>query len=106
MHRLTKTAATPFVASDKCDMESDCLSFEEHMEVVTDMWQKYQNSSGVSVDPTVIFTTESKEMAEAQGMFANSMTQATEKFPFKYDFVTNSKDVLPDSGLMRQAGTY
>ena len=72
------------------------------MEVVNHMWRKHMNVSGVIADPTIVFTTESKKMVEEQVQFASSVAGMNDKFPFKYEFVTNSKDILPDSGFMRE----
>jgi hypothetical protein len=92
------------LASDKCNSESECLSFEQHMQVTSSMWQKHidQGNKRKSLDPTVVFTTESTSMVKEQQAFISQKGET--KFPFKFDFVTNTKDVTPDSGFMKDIG--
>jgi hypothetical protein len=90
------------LASDKCDGESECLSFDQHMQVASDMWQKHAKKSGIEVDPTVVFTTEATSMVEEQKAFVAQ--NETQRYPFNFNFVTNTKDVTPDSGFMKEIG--
>jgi hypothetical protein len=93
------------VASDKCSGESECLSFEQHMQVTSALWQKHtEQDTGSSnrIDPTVVFTTEATSMVKEQQAFVAQNGES--KFPFKFDFVTNTKDVTPDSGFMKDIG--
>ena len=92
----------PVRASDKCKGESDCLSFNQHMEVVSQYWRDYQKLSGTTVDPVVVFTTEATSMvAEQQAFVANETLQAT--YPYRFTFIANTKDVTPDTGFISEA---
>lgn len=86
-------------ASDKCHGESDCLSFAEHMVVATETWNKHLNETGGIRRPTVVFTTEARDMVEEQKAW-------NEQFHSPFNFVTNARDLLPDSGFMRHVGAY
>jgi hypothetical protein len=72
------------------------------MQVASDMWQKHANKSGLTVDPTVVFTTEATSMVEEQKAFVAQ--NDTQRYPFNFEFVTNTKDVTPDSGFMKEIG--
>jgi len=89
-----------FEASDKCHVESECLSYRQHIQVVNNHWKKYWNTSedqSALRTPHVIFTTESKAIFEEHRNFTSS--EVTSK-SFPYTFVTNKHDILPDSGRM------
>ena len=75
------------------------------MEVTSALWQSHINGGNNklrAVDPTVVFTTESTSVVKEQQAFVTDKGDA--KFPFKFDFVTNTKDVTPDSGFMKDIG--
>ena len=107
------TIGLPIRASDKCHRESECLSFEEHMQVTTSMWAKhlnYLNATAkhddqlLSKSPSIIFTTEAKNVLEEQQRFsANETRQAV--YPYRYRFVTNTKDIMPGTGKLKNAGS-
>ena len=69
------------------------------MVVVAETWNKHLNETGGSLHPTVVFTTEAKGMVEEQKAW-NEQSQS------HYNFVTNTRDLLPDSGFMRHVGAY
>lgn len=87
-------------ASDKCKYESECLSFDQHMQVVNSMWSRHRNTSSTTSDINVLFTTESKAMVQEQKDFASNAAMQS-KYPLTFNFVTNSKDVTPDTGFMK-----
>ena len=94
-----------FEASDKCTKESECLSFEQHMEVTSAFWKNHIDGGNIklpAVDPTVVFTTESTNVVKEQQAFVSEKDNA--KFPYKFGFITNTKDVTPDSGFMKDIG--
>ncbi|GAX09767.1 hypothetical protein FisN_11Lh259 [Fistulifera solaris] len=93
----------PIRASDKCLKESECLSFDEHMQVVDDLWQANKHES--DVDPTIVFTTESKSVLADQLAYVNNTDRRT-KFRHTFNFVTNTKDVTPDTGLLKMAHRF
>jgi hypothetical protein len=99
---ITNLTPCLLLASDKCERESECLSFDQHMQVASDMWQKHAKKSGLEVDPTVVFTTEATSMVEEQKAFV--ARNDTQRYPFNFEFVTNTKDVTPDSGFMKKIG--
>lgn len=72
------------------------------MQVSSDLWQRHLNATGLSVDPTVVFTTEATSMAKEQRAFVSE--HGEQRFPFKFDFVTNTQDITPDSGFMKDIG--
>jgi len=91
-------------ASDKCKGESECLSFAEHMEATTELWKRHLNETGsTNHHPTVVFTTEAKSMMQEQQTWVKKNEQAS---LFEVDFVTNARDILPDSGFMKHVGRY
>ena len=75
------------------------------MEVTSAFWKNHIDGGNIklpAVDPTVVFTTESTNVVKEQQAFVSEKGYA--KFPFKFDFVTNTKDVTPDSGFMKDIG--
>jgi hypothetical protein len=92
----------PIRASDKCKRESECLTFDQHMQVASKMWKRHGPSTAISnvdVDASIVFTTESTAMEEEQRLFVTN-TSARSRYP-AFRFVTNSHDVTPDSGRFR-----
>jgi nitrogenase molybdenum-iron protein alpha/beta subunit len=108
-----------FTASDKCNSESECLSFDQHMIIASEMWEKHLNYSSNGTwmqynhdkynslnrlqehQPTVVFTTEATRMVEEHKVFVEE-NQTVSKYPyFQFQFMTNHHDVTPDSGFMR-----
>lgn len=92
-------------ASDKCLQESTCLSFSDHIVATTELWEMHLNeTSGSHRHPTVLFTTEAKDMMQEQQNWVKENEQA--KLPFHFDFVTNAKDLLPDSGWAKDSSVF
>jgi hypothetical protein len=81
-----------YSGSDKCDRESECLSFEQHMHVVRVEWQKSSGQPYNVTRPYVLFTTESRSVISDQQRY---LVQHSEE---NVRFATNMHDVLPDSG--------
>lgn len=89
-------------ASDKCKGESECLSFDQHMQVVNTQWAKHNQKDGTNEqDVSVLFTTESKAMVQEQIEFSQN-DDLKMKYPFSFRFVTNTKDVTPDTGFIKE----
>ena len=80
------------------------MTFDQHMQVTSIEWAKHQNTTGATVDPTVVFTTESKNVVKEQRAFVADNGGLSH--PFKFDFVTNTQDVTPDTGFMSKKRTY
>ena len=107
------------IASDKCDSESECLSFSQHMTVTGEMWSKHLNRTGgwttdsnimhhdeLSWQPTVVFTTEATSMIQEQKEYV-AANQTVSRYPqYSFQYMTNHHDVTPDSGFMRHVGTF
>jgi hypothetical protein len=74
------------------------------MQVASIEWAKHQNATGAKADPTVVFTTESKDMVKEQQAFVTENGELNH--PFKFDFVTNTQDVIPDTGFMMKKSTW
>ena len=84
----------PIRASDKCNQESECLTFTQHLAALNntqDLIPQLEKSS-------LIFTTESRDMVRQKDMFMSS----SEPNSSPYDFITNPHDVLPDTGFVLQ----
>jgi hypothetical protein len=93
-----RAVGLPIRASDKCTFESECLSFDQHMQVANAVWAKDQANASATrrkATPSLVFTTESRSMVEEQEVYVSSMADR------RFDFVTNTRDVLPDSGFMK-----
>lgn len=53
------------VGSDKCNRESECLSFADHMRATTELWTRFLNVTEQNIlNPTVVFTTESHSVLQ------------------------------------------
>jgi len=97
-------------ASDKCVKESECLSFHQHLEGVTALWQQHQNATRQTTSSknlTVVFTTEATSMVQEQVRYSSNRAtlqqqqQQQEQLPFTFRFVTNTRDVTPDTGFVK-----
>ena len=101
-----------YSASDKCDRESECLTFSQHMTVAGEMWQRHLNRSihlkdseyhMHQVQPTIVFTTEATSMVDEQKAFVTEKQVVTRYPDFTFNFVTNHHDVTPNSGFMKDS---
>jgi len=90
----------PQTASDKCFGESECLTFYQHMQGVAQLWKEYHNTTNTNSDPVVVFTSEATKMVQEQQEFASNTT-LHDDFSFRFSFLTNHKDVTPDSGFVQ-----
>jgi hypothetical protein len=70
------------------------------MKGVSQLWREHQNKTGTKSHPAVVFTTEATGMVQAQKEFASNVTLQS-GFPFEFRFVTNDRDVVPDSGFVK-----
>jgi hypothetical protein len=83
----------PIRASDKCIVESECLSFGTYMDIMKQVWTTH--TTDLSRNITIVVTTESKMVLDDMVAFQSSNSD----WPFAYNFVVNTKDVMPGSGL-------
>ena len=89
-----------FLASDKCKRESECLSFMEHLQATEGFLKRHEYWP--KMDPTLIFSTESKAMVrEQQGFSTNATAQSTLRYKFR--IVANKHDVTPDTGFIKKS---
>ena len=85
----------PLRGSDKCGKESNCLGFDEYMEVAKDAWEALRTESKASSTTlpekgSLILTTEDRKL------FQQRLSYSMVNFP--YQFVVNEQDVLQSSG--------
>ena len=89
----------PVRGSDKCKGESDCLQFDEYMELAKEAWDEMKTEYQGMVQPnappppsraSLILTTEDR------AVFENAMKYNTTDFPL--DFVVNKDDIMQSSG--------
>jgi hypothetical protein len=85
-------------ASDKCRFESECLSFEQHMKVVTQIWKRNifnQTETRTTTRPilNVLLTSESQSVFDEQQKFVKNQTLRDTITPFPLRFITNDGDV-------------
>ena len=75
------------------------------MEATAELWSKHLNhsasKSNLMLKPSVMFTTESKAMQKDHQNFMNS-TERQAQFPYQFEFITNTKDVTPDTGKLKR----
>ncbi|GKY98095.1 hypothetical protein MPSEU_000767300 [Mayamaea pseudoterrestris] len=91
----------PVRASDKCEGESECLSFQEHIQATHLVWDKFSQfqQRPSSITPSLLFTTESTAMVREQRNFSDSHPN------FTFRIASNIHDVTPDSGLSTQVSS-
>ena len=101
------TIGMPIRGSDKCYDESDCLQFEDYMDVAMDVWEELQleyhhhhdhhhhhsSAKGLPKRGSLILTTEDKTV------FDQRLNYSLAHFP--YNFVVNENDVMQSSGSFR-----
>eukprot|EP00980_Cylindrotheca_fusiformis_P030159 scaffold24489_cov147-Cylindrotheca_fusiformis.AAC.2 len=83
----------PIRASDKCHQESECLPFNDYVRAVNLVQKEYRKELHFPTRPLVLFTTESREMVNAQRNFSKTSN---------VEFVVNSHDVIPNTGLISE----
>jgi hypothetical protein len=79
--------------SDKCNRESECLSFDQHMHAALEEWENLSGQPFNATKPYVVFTTESRSLITEQKEYI-----AQQPPEHKVRFATNIHDVVPDSG--------
>ena len=75
------------------------MSFDQHMTIASDLWKRHLNETGGNHSPTVVFTTEAKSMMQEQKDWVEGDGLA--KSPFDFEFLTNSRDMMPGSGFIK-----
>lgn len=100
----------PIRASDKCLYESECLTFDQHIQVLSLAWTDHLRRKQPADDmlavpnerlrPTILFTSESNNVLEDQQNFVTNQTRQ-DQFKYRFDFLSNTRDVTPNSGFMK-----
>lgn len=76
------------------------------MLVTNDFWGRHANATGIGSNkqkPKVVFTTEAETVMQEQQAWVKSDMHANS--PFQFEFVTNSRDLMPGTGFMKDC-TY
>lgn len=105
----------PVRASDKCLMESECLSFPQYMKLMGQVWTNNQgpiretaNRRSLPEAVTnahIVLTTEAESIFRDKAKF-ESDPQQRKSVPFDYQFVTNDEDVRQGTGLPANFGKH
>jgi len=113
MHSTTYVIYTLFCcfvkASDKCGVESECLSFQQHVAAAKSLWETrapnntLAGAANARVD--IVVTSESQQILDDQQAYAASLSNhdsssflaQDEKF-FRPRFITNHRDVAQGTG--------
>lgn len=86
-------------ASDKCGVESECLSFRQYMGAASQVWTQYVSplaGNTASMATTgVVVTTESKAIHFEVSNYANETESV---FPMR--IITNHRDVMQNTGFI------
>jgi hypothetical protein len=94
------------IASDKCNGESECLSFPQYMSAVSKIWTKRSNARLESQPETnIVVTTESQRVLRELEEFASNDT-LRKSVPFPFRFVTNHRDVAQDTGYLEHIADH
>ena len=73
------------------------------MQVTSAMWQKHIDQGYQQhVNPTVVLTMEATSIFKEQQAFVSKDRES--RHPSHFEFITNSKDVTPDTGFMKDIG--
>ena len=94
----TSAIGMPIRSSDKCISESECLSFDQYMQIARNLSLKNKTKSRQIAEEemrNIILTSESKEMLQARHRY-----NADENFPFT--LIANDKDVAQGTGNPRE----
>lgn len=95
-------------ASDKCGVESECVSFPTYMRAIAGTVQhddRYRYPSSQQRETSIIVTTESQKVLREMNEFASNTTlQSSVPFPFR--LVTNHHDVAQDTGYLEDIADH
>jgi len=94
-------------ASDKCGVESECLTFRQHVEAAKSLWttEKY-NRHDVERLVNIVVTSESRQIFRELQDYAARMSNYSSAEPlsdsdaFRARFVTNHRDIAQDTGYL------
>ena len=100
----------PIRASDKCLQESECLSFNQYMDLMGHTWTKYEEELIVSrhhvamkkkvhqsrMKASIIITSEANDIYKSQKIYQDQGSQVNISFP--YQFINNRFDIQQGTG--------
>eukprot|EP00521_Asterionellopsis_glacialis_P016012 CAMPEP_0195309498 /NCGR_PEP_ID=MMETSP0707-20130614/38767_1 /TAXON_ID=33640 /ORGANISM="Asterionellopsis glacialis, Strain CCMP134" /LENGTH=273 /DNA_ID=CAMNT_0040373795 /DNA_START=1285 /DNA_END=2106 /DNA_ORIENTATION=- len=90
-----RSLGLPIRASDKCIKESECLSFDQYMKLMGQIWKKNEGALQGAAD--IVLTSESEQiLAEKEKYETNATLKSL--VPFDYRFITNDGDVMQGTG--------
>ncbi|GAX24241.1 hypothetical protein FisN_4Lh058 [Fistulifera solaris] len=89
-----KSIGLPIRASDKCDIEMECMSFANHLDAAQESWQAFDHAQ--SQQPFTIVTTESQKIKDEMNLLKR--TNATD---FVSALVVNHLDVTQNTGYFK-----
>ena len=75
------------------------------MSVATEVWGRHASDTGGSDHPTIVFTTEAKSMMEEQQVWVRDKNSSAHS-PYEFQFMTNGRDIMPDSGFIKDVGKF
>lgn len=77
--------------SDKCLVESECLSFQQHVQAVTSVWKRHKHADNKTAN--IILTTEDERVMNDMKQYTSNSTS--------FRFITNKRDVMQGTGVAR-----
>ena len=101
------TIGMPLRGSDKCYKESNCLTFDEYMQVAVEAWEELKatmsrtSTEAIPTRGTLILTTEDKRLFSQRLKYTTN--NGTHYFPL--DFVVNENDIMQSSGNVGKVTT-
>ena len=84
--------------------ESECLSFEQYMRVMVQIWNRHQQNitmamKQAAVDKvSIVLTTESASVLQDKDDFLANTSHVQKIIPFDFEFIMNDFDIQQDSG--------
>lgn len=85
----------PTTASDKCGVESECLSFDQYVAAAKDLWMKQSSRSNAVRTTSIVVTSESKQILGEQANYTNH-----DNISFPLRFVSNRQDITQNTGYL------
>lgn len=88
------------VASDKCDFEAECFSFETYLQAAQDWWLRQWPDTNYVTKIQVLVTSESTDVRKQEQLWSNRTSPASwERLNFSIHM--NPFDVTQNTGLIR-----
>jgi hypothetical protein len=88
-------------ASDKCGIESECLSFGQYVTAAQELWMQHRGSADTTPKITsIVVTSESKQIIGEQATYIFNQSSTAQQDHFPARFITNHLDVAQDTGYL------